>query len=469
MTPRRDDPRGFGFATMMFTLLTVILAFAALAVAGTALSNSEDAQDAAALGGSGTKVGLVDFAIDPENVNAAKDSTLAVSNDGKVEHNLTIKGADKKTANLKPGEKASIDLGGLEVGKHYTIFCSIPGHEAAGMKGMLMIGGGASTAAGAAESGSAGGTNKELLASNDAEDKQQKKVVDAYVAQLKDGPNTKGVGNQALAPTVLADGTKEFKITSKVVDWETEPGKKVRAWAYGPTGAPDDEFTVPGPLIKVDVGDKVRFVFKNELPQSSAVHFHGVELPNSMDGVPFVTQDPVKPGKTFVYEFVAQRSQVSQYHSHHHAEHQVPDGQLGVFQIGDVPIPAGRNAPSQIVPMVLNDAGVIGLTLNAKSFPATAPIIAAPGETVRVDYYNEGLVIHPMHLHGIIQTVIAKDGYAVTPYESDTLNVAPGERWSVLITPRADQTGVWAYHCHILTHAERDDGMFGMVTTFIVQ
>ncbi|MCJ7671418.1 MAG: multicopper oxidase domain-containing protein [Acidimicrobiia bacterium] len=453
---------------MMFTLLTVILAFAALAVAGKALSNSEDAQDTAALGGSGTKVGLTEFALSPEDVNAEPDSTIAVSNDGTVEHNLAIQGTDTKTANLKPGEKASLDLGGLKAG-HYTIFCTIPGHEAAGMKGMLMIGGGASTAAGAAEAGSAGGTTKELLASNDAEDAQQKKVVDAYVAQLKKGPNTKGVGNQPLAPTVLADGTKEFKITSKIVDWEVEPGKKVRAWAYGPTGAPDEQFTVPGPLLKVAVGDKVRFVFENKLPQSSAVHFHGVELPNAMDGVPFVTQDPVKPGKTFVYEFVANRAQTSMYHSHHHAEHQVPDGQLGVFQIGDMPVPVGRNVPDQVVPMVLNDAGSIGLTLNAKSFPATAPVIASPGQTVQVDYYNEGLLIHPMHLHGIIQTVIAKDGYPIAPYETDTLNVAPGERWSVLITPRADQTGVWAYHCHILTHAERDNGMFGMVTTFIVQ
>ena len=451
---------------MMFTVLTVVLAFAALVVAGQALSKSKDAEQTAALGGSGTSVSLKEFAITPDMVDAAKDSVLAVSNDGTVVHNLAIKGTDKKTADLKPGEKASLDLGGLKAG-NYTIYCAIPGHEGAGMKGMLMIGG--ASGGGGVASGSAGGTAKQLLAGNDAEDAQQKKVVDAYVAQLEKGPNTKGVGNQPLAPNVLADGTKEFKVTSKVVDWEVEPGKTVRAWAYGPTGAPDDQFTVPGPLIKVDVGDKVRFVFKNELPQSSAVHFHGLELPNSMDGVPFMTQDPVKPGETFVYEFVANRAQVSMYHSHHHAEHQVPDGQLGVFQIGDLPIPAGRNAPDQVVPMVLNDAGVVGLTLNAKSFPATAPVIASPGQTVRVDYYNEGLQIHPMHLHGIIQTVIAKDGYPITPYEADTLNVAPGERWSVLITPRADQIGVWAYHCHILTHAERDNGMFGMVTTFIVK
>ena len=119
--------------------------------------------------------------------------------------------------------------------------------------------------------------------------------------------------------------------------------------------------------------------------------------------------------------------------------------------------------------MALNDAGAIGLSLNGKSFPSTAPIIAKVGETVLIHYFNEGLTIHPMHLHGLVQTVIAKDGIPITPYDVDTLSVAPGERYSVIVTPRADQVGVWAFHCHILTHAERDDGMFGMVTTFIVK
>ena len=84
---------------------------------------------------------------------------------------------------------------------------------------------------------------------------------------------------------------------------------------------------------------------------------------------------------------------------------------------------------------------------------------------------NEGLQIHPMHLHGIPQLVIAKDGYPLPqPYLADTVDVAPGERYTVLVQPTDAQKGVWAYHCHILSHAEHDNGMmFGMVTTFIVQ
>jgi len=116
--------------------------------------------------------------------------------------------------------------------------------------------------------------------------------------------------------------------------------------------------------------------------------------------------------------------------------------------------------------MVLND-GPLGYTLNGKGFPATSPIVAKLGDLVRIRYMNEGLQIHPMHLHGLVQTVIAKDGHLLAqPYDADTVLVGPGERYDVLV--RATDLGVWAFHCHILTHAESDQGMFGMVTAFVV-
>jgi FtsP/CotA-like multicopper oxidase with cupredoxin domain len=90
------------------------------------------------------------------------------------------------------------------------------------------------------------------------------------------------------------------------------------------------------------------------------------------------------------------------------------------------------------------------------------------GEWIAIDYFNEGLQIHPMHLHGFDQIVVAKDGRALNqPYLVDTLNVAPGERYTVIVNPTLP--GVWAYHCHILTHAEGPNGMFGMVTALIVE
>src|ERR1044072_1960385 len=165
---------------------------------------------------------------------------------------------------------------------------------------------------------------------------------------------------------------------------------------------------VRGAWIKVEPGDKVRVVLHNRLPQSTVIHFHGIETPNAMDGVPDVTQPPVKPGDDFTYEFVAKGPALGMYHSHHHAEHQVPDGLLGIFQVGDVPLPAGVGPITQEGPMALNDPGAIGFSLNGKSCPATAPVIAHPGETVEINYFNEGLQIHPMHLHGIPQLVVAR-------------------------------------------------------------
>jgi len=433
----------------MFASLALILGLGALVVAGQALSRS-DAAKSIASSAQGTQVTLREFAIDPSTIAVDTGGSLSVKNGGTVAHNLAIKGTDLKTPDIAPGKSESLDISSLKTGM-YTAYCQIPGHEAAGMTAMLHVGLGGNGAAAA---------SSESTAQNDQQDALMKQPVDAYKKQLTEGPNTKGVGAQLLAPKVLPDGTKEFDLTAAITDWEVSPGNTVKAWTYNGT--------VPGPTIKVDLGDHVRVVLDNELPQSTAIHFHGITVPNTMDGVPDVTQPPVKPGETFTYDFVAAaQPEVGMYHSHHHAEHQVPDGLMGAFLVGSEPTPNGI-APTQEVPMVLNDAGVIGLTLNGKSFPATAPVIARQGEWVEVQYMNEGLQIHPMHLHGLPQLVIAKDGFPTpTPYEVDTLDVAPGERYTVLV--HATNPGVWAWHCHILSHAESDKGMFGMVTTFIVQ
>ncbi len=434
----------------MFASLALILGLGALVVAGQALTRSDDAKQIASAA-QGTPVTLKEFAIDPSTIAVDTGGSLSVKNTGTVAHNLAVKGTGIKTPDISPGKTESLDLSSLKPGM-YTAYCQIPGHEAAGMTAMLHVGLGGASAAAASPS--------ETQAQNDQQDAIMKQPVDAYKKQLTDGPNTKGVGAQVLAPKLLPDGTKEFDLTAAVTDWEVTPGNTVKAWTYNGT--------VPGPTIKVDPGDHVRVVLDNQLPQSTAIHFHGITVPNAMDGVPDVTQPPVKPGATFTYDFVASRSpEVGMYHSHHHAEHQVPDGLMGAFIIGNEPTPGGIT-PNQEVPMVLNDAGVIGLTLNGKSFPATAPVIAKLGEWVEVQYMNEGLQIHPMHLHGMPQLVIAKDGFPTpAPYQVDTLDVAPGERYTVLV--HATEPGVWAWHCHILSHAESDKGMFGMVTTFIVQ
>ena len=169
---------------------------------------------------------------------------------------------------------------------------------------------------------------------------------------------------------------------------------------------------------------------------------------------------------------------VGMYHAHHHGQMQVPNGMFAVMTIDRPPLPLGRtiggiDVPADLevareIPMVLNDAGVIGYSLNGKSFPATEPYAFGEGDWFTVHYYNEGLQIHPMHLHQFPQLVYAKDGIPLDyPYWADTVNVAPGERYSVLVN--AADPGVWVWHCHILTHVEREEGMFGMVTALIVE
>jgi FtsP/CotA-like multicopper oxidase with cupredoxin domain len=132
--------------------------------------------------------------------------------------------------------------------------------------------------------------------------------------------------------------------------------------------------------------------------------------------------------------------------------------------------PKDKSAEPQVdadYTMVLNDSG-IGLTINGRSFPYTQPILAKLGDKIRVRYMNEGLMIHPMHLHGLPQLVVTKDGWPLPqPYLCDTLNIAPGERYDVIVD--CTEPGAWAFHCHILIHAESAHGMFGMVTALVIQ
>lgn len=259
-------------------------------------------------------------------------------------------------------------------------------------------------------------------------------------------------------PFTMDGDTKVFEITMKPVVWEVSPGKTVDTFSYNGI--------IPGPEIRVTEGDKLRFNVKNELPESSSIHWHGLHLPNKMDGVPFVTQPPIKPGESFTYEFPAKNPGSHMYHSHHNAADQVTRGLLGGFVI-EPKDKTKEPAYDSDYTMILNDYNV-GLTINGKSFPATGAIVAKPGEKIRVRFMNEGLQIHPMHLHGYYMDVTHKDGYPLPmPYKADVLNIAPGERYDVII--EANEPGVWAFHCHILTHAESPHGMFGMVTALIVQ
>ena len=336
-----------------------------------------------------------------------------------------------------------------------------------GTMGLLSAGAAVTAAAPAAFSGQAGHVSAapvnhaELTSSaaiqdltNDEMDAMHEAGVAAFPAA------TAGKGGQPLEPTMDGD-VKVFAITCSVVEWEYAQGKTVEAWTYNGT--------VPGPEIRVTEGDKVRVLVKNDLPHSTAVHFHGLILPNAMDGVPYITQPPIKPGEVFVYEWQIREGNIGShmYHSHHNTAEQTTKGLLGPF-IVEPKAPTTRPAFDVEYTMVLNDGPIGGYSINGKSFPATEPLVVKKGQKLLVRYMNEGLMIHPMHLHGIPQQVIARDGFLLpSPYFCDTVDVSPGQRTDVLI--EATELGVWAFHCHILSHAEGPTGMFGMVTALIVQ
>lgn len=503
-------------STVVFAVVALVVASGAIITAAQANGKSSDAKSEARAA-NGTKVELSEYRLTPSSASVSRDGVLTVTNSGAIVHNLAIEGTDRKTRDLSSGQGDTINLEGLKDGE-YAVYCAIPGHRSQGMVGTVSVGS-SGTSGVSGHMSEVGESVAALLAQNEAMDERQKKPVAEYVAQVtpilehylatgevaldRYKANTEGVGNQRLEPTILADGTKQFVLEAQLKDWEVAPGKVVRAWTYNGT--------VPGPALHVATGDRLRIVLKNSLPQSTDIHLHGLDTPMDADGVPFVTgsqhtyakgcdetkletcneipvpkdspyglTDPVKPGQLRTYTFTVRNGpSVGMYHSHHMAQEQVPDGMVGVLEVDDLPLPRGTDRIDARVPMVVNDAGVVGLSLNGKSFPATAPVITHVGKWTQIDYYNEGLQYHPMHLHGMPQLVIALDGHPLPePHYEDTVSVAPGQRVSVLVRPTAEMLGpvfqgktlpgIWAFHCHILSHAEGEDGMFGMVTTLMV-
>lgn len=416
--------------------------------------------DGAGSGPSTIDVTLSEFNIDGDLAAAPGEVNLAITNAGTQQHNVVLESTGAQSPMLNGGDDATLALGDLPEGA-YTLFCNVPGHRESGMEATLIVASDVPTGELAA-GGQHGAHGNEY--DSEAMDAIMVESMLAFPAE------SEGVGNQLLEPEILPDGTKQFELTAAITKWEVRPGEVVDAWSYNGM--------VPGPMIKVDVGDTVRVIFNNETPLGSDIHWHGLPVPNDQDGVSPYTQEPVKSGESFTYEFTLEQPMIAMYHAHMHSQISVPNGMFAAFIVGENPIPYGKTVSgvtipedlelAEEIPMVLNDAGVIGLTLNGKSFPATAPMVLEEGEWAAVHYYNEGLTAHPMHLHGFPQLVYAKDGIPLDyPYWADTINVAPGERYSVLF--QGSIPGTWVWHCHILTHVEREDGLFGMATAVIVE
>ncbi|MBA4179874.1 MAG: copper oxidase [Anaerolinea sp.] len=286
-------------------------------------------------------------------------------------------------------------------------------------------------------------------------DADHKKGVEDFLKN-QTTPITKGKGMQALTPRV-ENGVKIFDLTLDEVDWEVAPGQIEKARGYNGQ--------VPGPTIRATEGDTVRINVKNNLTASSSVHWHGLYVPNNQDGVPYVTQDPIQPGKTFTYEFTLRNQGSHMYHSHHDSSDQVNRGLLGAFIVDPKDRSTYPRYDKEVI-LIMNDS-LLGFTLNGKSFPATDAIAAKKGERLLVRWMNEGMMYHPMHLHGMTMEVFQRDGYPISPpYKCDTIDVPPGNRFDCII--ECTEAGLWAFHCHVLSHAENKAGFFGLVTVLVV-
>jgi manganese oxidase len=445
---------------------TLILMLIATACSGSDDGGGDDQGGGETQAASATiDVSLTEFAIVPDVIHAPPGQELSfqVSNDGTAPHTFAVDtGAGvEATRELQAGETQTLVVPALETGD-YRISCTISGHADLGMIGTLMVMEGGDVAAGASgATGSAGATG----ATGSHAGMTVQEMLDGHRAGVEAFPaETEAQGNQPLEPTV-ENGVKVFELTAEEVQWETKPGVFVDAMGFNGT--------VPGPEIRVNEGDEVRIIVRNEMSQPTTMHLHGVTLPNGMDGVPYITQDPILPGGFFTYEFeVVDPPGMYVYHSHFNSTEQVGKGMYGAFYVepedGDWSSVYGEQIDVEST-LFLGD-GPTGYVLNGKEFPATQPIVAELGDAVLIHIANDGAQIHPMHLHGFHFQVVAEDGFALAPanrYMADTLMVAPGQRFDVIV--QADYPGVWAYHCHILPHVEGPQGMYGMVTALVVQ
>jgi FtsP/CotA-like multicopper oxidase with cupredoxin domain len=251
---------------------------------------------------------------------------------------------------------------------------------------------------------------------------------------------------------------KEFHLVAEAVVREIAPGMKAYLWGYNGQS--------PGPTIEAVEGDKVRIYVTNRLPEHTAVHWHGLRLPNGMDGVAGLTQPAIKPGQTFVYEFQLRRSGTFMYHPHADEMTQMAMGMMGLFIVHPRD-PAERRVdrdyafmlnafdiePGSYVPKVNTMLDFNLWTFNSRAFPGIDPLVAGRGDKMRVRVGNLTMTNHPIHIHGHEFTVTGTDGGWVPPnaaWPEVTVDVAVGQMRSIEFI--ADEPGDWAMHCHKSHH-----------------
>lgn len=269
--------------------------------------------------------------------------------------------------------------------------------------------------------------------------------------------------NGSTLPFEMDGEVKVFRLTAEPVTREFAPGMIVNCWGYnGQT---------PGPVIEAVEGDRVRIIVENKLKEPTTIHWHGIIVPNRMDGVTGLNQAPIQPGESFTYEFVLKQNGTFMYHPHYDEVIQIGMGMMGFFiihpkkqqepkidrdyliMLSEWQIPIGSATPNPL------SKDFNYFTFNSKLYPGIDPIVAKTGERVRLRLGNLSLDSHPIHIHGHEFTV-TRHGAKRLPegaqYTEVTVNVPVGSTRDIEFI--ADNPGDWAVHCHISHHT-----MNGMV------
>jgi manganese oxidase len=266
--------------------------------------------------------------------------------------------------------------------------------------------------------------------------------------------------NGTTLPYQAIEGVKVFHLIAEEVDHEYMPGLSAKCWGYNAQ--------VHGPTIEAVEGDRVRIYVTNRLPEPTTVHWHAIYVPNGMDGVGGLNQKVIQPGETFKYEWTFRQHGTFMYHSHHDEMTQMALGMMGMvvvhprkpsadervdrdfaIMLSEWAIKPGESRPN---PNEMTDFNV--LTMNAKVYPATAPLLCKMGDRVRIRIGNlSAMDHHPIHLHGHHFKVVATDGGNVplsARFPETTVIVPTGSTRTIEFI--ADSAGDWAMHCHMSHH-----------------
>ena len=261
-----------------------------------------------------------------------------------------------------------------------------------------------------------------------------------------------------LEPKVVG-GVKVFHLIAEPIEHELAEGLTVQAWGYNGR--------TPGPTIELVEGDRVRFYVTNRLPASTSVHWHGLILPNGMDGVPGITQPAIAPGETFVYEFTFAFPGTFMYHPHVDAMTEEGLGMIGMIVVHprsprerrpdrdfcimlmEWEVPGATRRPN---PNEMSDFNI--LTMNGRAFPDTHPLVAQMGDDVRIRLGNlSQMSHHPIHLHGYAFEITDTDGGEIPTsarWPETTVLVPVGSTRTIEF--EADNPGDWLMHCHMTHH-----------------